>query len=165
MTNCASCGAAREFDRARLLFTCRHCGMAEPVPPNLQAFDLLEPSALECPSCARGLVNATAGGRALHVCVGCQGALVPMASLGAVVALIRFFEGQPLETLPPRQQQPADRLLLCPSCRQVMDSHLYGGPGNLVMDSCSHCELNWLDAGELRRIALAPDSRPTGARA
>ena len=45
-----------------------------------------------------------------------------------------------------------------------MTSHNYGGPGNVVMDTCERCELNWLDPGELRRIALAPDSRPAAAR-
>jgi hypothetical protein len=83
-----------------------------------------------------------------------------MSSFVAVVAVVRFFEGQTLDALPPRGQQPGDRLLLCPGCNQVMASHLYGGPGNLVMDSCESCELNWLDPGELRRIALAPDSSP-----
>jgi Zn-finger nucleic acid-binding protein len=39
-----------------------------------------------------------------------------------------------------------------------MISHLYGGPGNVVIDSCERCLVNWLDAGELQRIAAAPDS-------
>jgi Zn-finger nucleic acid-binding protein len=26
-----------------------------------------------------------------------------------------------------------------------------------VIDSCEHCLVNWLDGGELRRIAVAPD--------
>jgi Zn-finger nucleic acid-binding protein len=164
MTTCTSCGAPREYDRARLLFTCRHCGTEEPVPVNLQAFDLLEPSGLHCPSCKSGLLNALAGGRPVQICSGCHGALVPMSSLVAVVAVVRFFEGQSLEALPARQQEPGDRLLICPSCSQVMTSHRYGGPGNIVMDTCEHCEHNWLDPGELRRIALAPDSRPAAAR-
>jgi hypothetical protein len=164
MTSCTSCGAPREYDRGRLIFTCRHCGTEEPVPVNLQAFDLLEPSGLHCPSCKGALLNAAAGGRPVQVCLGCYGALVPMASFVAVVAVVRFFEGQSLDVLPARRQQPGDRLLVCPSCSQVMTSHLYGGPGNIVMDSCEDCELNWLDPGELRRIALAPDSRPAAAR-
>ena len=35
------------------------------------------------------------------------------------------------------------------------------GGGNAVIDACSPCELNWLDAGELMAIALAPDHSPT----
>ena len=34
----------------------------------------------------------------------------------------------------------------------------YGGPGNVVIDTCERCLVNWLDPGELRRIAIAPDS-------
>ena len=165
MTSCTSCGAPREYDRGRLLFTCRHCGTEEPVPVNLQAFDLLEPSALHCPACKSNLLNALAGGRQVYICLGCHGALVPMASFMAVVAVVRFYEGQSLDVLPARRQEPGDRLLMCPSCGQVMTSHHYGGGGNLVMDSCEHCELNWLDPGELRRIALAPDARPAVFRA
>ena len=30
-------------------------------------------------------------------------------------------------------------------------------PGNVIIDDCSRCELNWLDHGELMRIATAPD--------
>jgi Zn-finger nucleic acid-binding protein len=36
-----------------------------------------------------------------------------------------------------------------------MQNHFYGGPGNLVIDTCERCHLNWLDPGELRRIARA----------
>jgi Zn-finger nucleic acid-binding protein len=38
-----------------------------------------------------------------------------------------------------------------------MDTHYYAGGGNVVIDDCSRCELNWLDAGELMAIARAPD--------
>ncbi len=41
-----------------------------------------------------------------------------------------------------------------------MDVHFYGGPGNVVIDSCEECSLIWLDRGELMRIAHAPDSAP-----
>ena len=134
------------------------------MPVNLQAFDLLEASGLDCPSCKRALLSALAGGRPVQVCLGCYGALVPMASFVDVVTVVRFFEGQSLDVLPARRQEPGDRLIVCPSCSQVMTSHLYGGPGNVVMDTCEHCHLNWLDPGELRRIALAPESRPSAAR-
>jgi Zn-finger nucleic acid-binding protein len=39
-----------------------------------------------------------------------------------------------------------------------MLGHIYAGPGNAVIDSCERCQVNWLDPGELRRIAVAPDS-------
>jgi len=50
-----------------------------------------------------------------------------------------------------------DRRIPCPQCGQEMDTHPYGGGGNVVMEDCERCELNWLDHGELERIVQAPD--------
>jgi Zn-finger nucleic acid-binding protein len=38
-----------------------------------------------------------------------------------------------------------------------MDTHPYGGPGNVIIDDCERCEVNWLDYGELQRIVRAPE--------
>jgi len=38
-----------------------------------------------------------------------------------------------------------------------MDTHLYGGPGNVIIDTCESCALMWLDYGELERMVRAPD--------
>jgi Zn-finger nucleic acid-binding protein len=46
-------------------------------------------------------------------------------------------------------------MINCPGCAKPMLNHFYGGPGNLVIDTCERCHLNWLDPGELRRIARA----------
>jgi Zn-finger nucleic acid-binding protein len=40
-----------------------------------------------------------------------------------------------------------------------MDTHPYGGPGNVIIDTCENCSLNWLDYGELQHIVRAPDER------
>ena len=45
-----------------------------------------------------------------------------------------------------------------------MDTHFYAGGGNVVLDDCSRCELNWLDAGEFMSIARAPDRSPDPPR-
>lgn len=37
-----------------------------------------------------------------------------------------------------------------------MDVHPYYGPGNIVIDTCSRCNVIWLDCGELQQIADAP---------
>jgi Zn-finger nucleic acid-binding protein len=37
-----------------------------------------------------------------------------------------------------------------------MEVHPYYGPGNVVMDSCTTCDLVWLDVGELKQISEAP---------
>jgi hypothetical protein len=69
---------------------------------------------------------------------------------------VRLIKGPPLETLPPRTQQPDERAVICPLGTHQMISHVYGGPGNVVVDTCEVCHVLWLDPGELLRIALAP---------
>ena len=55
------------------------------------------------------------------------------------------------------KQERKQATLNCPHCHQHMDTHFYNGPGNVIIDDCDTCELNWLDHGELMRIARAPD--------
>ena len=52
------------------------------------------------------------------------------------------------------------RVLDCPLCKHQMDEHLYGGGGNMDVDSCETCGVLWLDRGELSRIVAAPDRDP-----
>jgi Zn-finger nucleic acid-binding protein len=42
-------------------------------------------------------------------------------------------------------------------------AHPYYGPGNVVVDSCTTCDLIWLDFGELKQIVDAP-GRDRGLR-
>jgi Zn-finger nucleic acid-binding protein len=88
-------------------------------------------------------------------CQRCEGLLVEMGNFVAVIDAARAREEQS-GTIPPRRQSPGDRTIDCPGCHRPMLSHFYGGPGNLVIDTCEPCHLNWLDPGELRRIARAP---------
>jgi Zn-finger nucleic acid-binding protein len=37
-----------------------------------------------------------------------------------------------------------------------MNTSPYSGPGNIVVDTCVHCGLMWLDCGELTVMANAP---------
>ena len=45
-----------------------------------------------------------------------------------------------------------------------MDEHLYGGGGNVDVDSCESCNVLWVDRGELSRIVAAPDRDPQDCR-
>jgi hypothetical protein len=85
--------------------------------------------------------------------------LVEMSRFVVIIEIVRAHEGRAVLRMPPRRQNPEDRVLACPICGRPMVSHLYGGPGNIVIDTCEPCLVNWLDAGELRRIAVAPDRR------
>ena len=42
----------------------------------------------------------------------------------------------------------------CPACRHTMNVHPNYGPGNIVIDSCGHCHLVWLDLRETARVAM-----------
>jgi Zn-finger nucleic acid-binding protein len=57
----------------------------------------------------------------------------------------------------PPDPKELKRRIQCPQCHRAMDTHYYAGPGNIVIDDCASCELNWLDAGELMAIVRAPD--------
>ena len=116
-----------------------------------------EPSALACPVCALSLVPASMAGHRILYCVHCRGSLIGVSEFGALVGDLRAeahgATGEPHAPAP----RELDRRIPCPQCGQTMDTHFYCGPGNIVIDDCARCELNWLDAGELRTIAHAPD--------
>jgi C4-type Zn-finger protein len=50
-----------------------------------------------------------------------------------------------------------DRRIKCPQCGEQMDTHPYGGGGNVIIEDCERCSFNWLDYSELERIVHAPD--------
>ena len=59
----------------------------------------------------------------------------------------------------PINPKQLDETQNCPACFQKMEAHPYYGPGSVVIDSCNHCKLAWLDHGELGRIVRAPGRR------
>jgi Zn-finger nucleic acid-binding protein len=122
----------------------------------LAAFAVGARSDLVCPTCGAALSQAAVAGLPLHACTACHGSLIAIRQFVTVIESVRLAEGPALDALPPRTQEPGHRTVSCPACRQPMLSHVYGGGGNLVLDTCETCQLNWLDGGELRRIALSP---------
>jgi Zn-finger nucleic acid-binding protein len=156
MTSCTKCGAPRAYDRERMVFACGHCGTDEPVPVALHAFELGQPDGSACPLCKAQLHRARVEGWPVRVCIECFGVLADMSTFESVAEAIRFAEGTTMRLLPPRRQQPGDRYIDCPLCQRHMFSHHYAGPGNVVIDTCERCLVNWLDVSEIRRIALSP---------
>jgi Zn-finger nucleic acid-binding protein len=59
---------------------------------------------------------------------------------------------------PPLDQSELERVVICPLCGKKMETFPYYGPGNIVIDVCSGCQVVWLDSGELRAIESAPGS-------
>jgi Zn-finger nucleic acid-binding protein len=144
-------------DRGRGLLVCSHCGSQQEPPTALKHLELFDEASSLCPVCSTPLSNGRLEGHSLLCCANCFGMLIDMNRFTTIVEAIRVHEDRVIRTVLPRKQHPGDRLLNCPTCRQTMMSHVYGGPGNVVIDTCERCLVNWLDAGELRRIAVAPD--------
>lgn len=133
---------------------CDHCGsMAErAVSYTLETFG---ESPVACPHCAKPLLDARIEGSSVRYCSSCEGVLVEMKDFMALSEAVRSRAPRGGVALA-RAQQPGERTVSCPICGQAMLNHLYGGPGNIVLDTCETCQVNWLDPGELQRIARAP---------
>ena len=134
---------------------CGHCGSMDERVAAFYDLELGSTSPAVCPRCAATLTDARIEGCPVRYCSSCHGVLVEMKHFVTLSDAVRAREprtGVPL----PRRQRPGDPILTCPLCKEAMLSHLYGGPGNLVLDTCEQCLVNWLDPGELRRIARAP---------
>ena len=136
---------------------CRHCGAEEQPPAAVGVLELLDESSRLCPACAVPLSNSRLEGHPLLSCTICLGMLIEMNRFVAIIESVRAHVGRSVQTMSPRRQNPEDRALACPACGRPMVAHLYGGPGNVVIDTCERCLVNWLDSAELRRIAVAPD--------
>jgi Zn-finger nucleic acid-binding protein len=145
------------IDRDRGHFACDHCGSEQEAPAALAHVQLLSETASPCPICSTPLSASRREGSALLCCARCFGMLIEMNHFAAVIDAMRAHEERAFRIALPRRQHPSGRVINCPSCRQPMLGHIYGGPGNVVIDSCEGCQVNWLDSGELRRIAVAPD--------
>jgi Zn-finger nucleic acid-binding protein len=137
---------------------CDYCGTVHFPEANPDGVRVLEePSPLHCPICDIALVHASVARQRMLYCGRCHGMLVGMDNFVAMVHNVRArheISGEP-------SHQPdwteMDRRIKCPQCSEQMDTHPYGGGGNVIIEDCEHCSLNWLDYGELERIVQAPD--------
>jgi Zn-finger nucleic acid-binding protein len=146
------------LERDRGLLVCGHCGTQHEAPAAvLEHLEILSETSSVCPVCSSLLSTARLEGYALICCTRCFGTLIEMDRFTAIIDAVRAVAAGSLRTALPRRQNPGERQIDCPTCRQPMLNHVYAGPGNVVIDSCEHCLVNWLDGGELRRIAVAPD--------
>ena len=56
----------------------------------------------------------------------------------------------------PLERRQLQRTLACPRCTGRFETYAHSGPGNVVIDNCTKCDMIWLDFGEMRRIVDAP---------
>ena len=156
--NCPSCGAPLRLRDGRESATCDYCNavyLPEKNDDGVRVFD--QASELNCPICSLPLYHSTLVRQRFLYCTHCRGALIPMAVFVVLVEALRSRRGGAVEIAPVPEGHELARRVDCPQCHRRMDTHFYAGGGNVVLDDCSRCELNWLDAGELMTIARAPD--------
>jgi len=155
--NCPSCGAPLRLKSDEVSLNCDYC--KTPYLPEMedQGVRVLGEAAAEsCPICSIPLMHAAIANERLLYCTRCRGMLIPMETFMAVIDELHV--GRQVHALQVAPDlRDLQRKIDCPVCHHPMDTHFYGGPGNIVIDDCSRCFVNWLDHGELTRIVSASD--------
>ncbi len=137
---------------------CDYCGNIHAGETNDDGVRVLdEGAASDCPICSIPMVDGAVDGQRILYCKRCRGMLVRMDMFLSLVEDLRSKRDMAAQIVFPVNEKDLDRHIHCPKCRGEMDSHVYGGGGNVVISSCERCEVNWLDHGELDRIVRAPD--------
>jgi len=156
--NCPNCGAPMRLRDDAECFSCEYCKTFHFPTKNEEGVGLLgQTSELECPVCAARLDHAVIYHHRTLYCTTCCGSLISMLVFVSLVDDLRTQLGGATGIPRPPDPHGLQRRIQCPQCKETMDTHYYGGPGNVIIDDCSRCELNWLDNGELMTIVRAPD--------
>ena len=92
----------------------------------------------------------------LGYCDKCHGILLNREDFAELVRRRRA-SAETASVIPaPTNAAELRRKIKCPKCGLQMTTDWYYGPGNVVMDRCTSCDLVWLDHGELKQIIDAP---------
>lgn len=164
---CPNCGAAMDLVESRRYFRCRHCGTSH-FPQAVEADGIRivgrSADASDCPVCRTAMAHALLDDHhPIDFCATCRGLLLPRATFAHVTHARRAWALSPPAEPVPLNRQDLARELTCPKCRQQFETYPHYGPGNVVIDNCTTCDLVWLDYGELRQIVDAP-GRDRGSR-
>lgn len=155
--NCVNCGAPMQLRLKQQHFYCDYCTSRYFPGENEDGLRILDQdSEITCPVCKIPLVYAFIGNTQLHFCQTCRGMLFDQETFLEIINYLREKSSRPPFDPPPVDLSELERDLSCPTCARLMSTHLYGGPGNLVVDNCSHCHHLWLDHNEFTRIIRSP---------
>ena len=160
--NCTNCGAAMELVESRRYFQCAHCGTYQ-FPTSIEADGIRIVGQLAdapaCPVCQVGMAHALLDDdHPVDFCARCRGVLLPRTTFAGVMHKRRAWATDPPAEPVPLDRAALSRQLSCPKCRNRFETYPHYGPGNVVIDSCTGCDLIWLDFGEMRQIVDAPGS-------
>ncbi|HTB16542.1 MAG TPA: zf-TFIIB domain-containing protein [Bryobacteraceae bacterium] len=147
------------LSRDQGLMICDYCGSQTSPPTDEDGVVVLEPTAHNCPVCKTALMAASIDSHDLLYCTQCHGMLFNMDNVLPLLDVLREYRYWSRSSQA-RRDVDSGRILNCPLCSHDMDKHLYGGGGNVDVDSCEPCSVLWLDRGELSRIVAAPDRDP-----
>lgn len=154
-----SASASASADAAEAHQTGANGGMVERLDLTLEKLDL------QCPRCnvllQRGVLYQH---WEVCGCATCGGFVVPKRSLQEMIRRLRAAYQGPDDQPTPLNPSDLDVPCRCPGCHRPMETHPYYGPGNSVIDSCSGCQVTWLDQSELEKIIRAPGQRGDGFR-
>jgi Zn-finger nucleic acid-binding protein len=154
--NCKNCGAPLILVWEKEFFLCEYCKTLHFPDANKDNIRSLEkPTKINCPICDKPLVEALLDQTHVLHCTDCKGILVDTFSFFPTILFIRGRSEGPELPPKPLSESELKREIFCPKCNQKMDTHPYAGPGNIVIDTCNHCALNWLDYGEFYQIVNA----------
>jgi Zn-finger nucleic acid-binding protein len=155
--NCRGCGAPMTLDDQKIIYQCDYCTSTyfpEESRDGIRSTDI--ESSHSCPVCRIPLHLAYIEKIQVKYCGRCRGVLIQKPRFLYALNYIRSkARGEEITPRPLRREE-LERKVLCPECGNKMDTHPYGGPGNIVIDSCPCCMLNWLDQEELYRVTRAP---------
>lgn len=155
--NCPNCGAPMVFHQDRATYECNYCKTLHIPEPDDQGMKIFEePAQHNCPLCSIPLLWADIDGFPAEYCPNCKGVLFLQHLFGKAVKVLRVRAKTPSVEPGMVKWDNLNRLIRCPSCLNDMSTHVYGGPGNIVIDTCVDCNLIWLDHRELRRVLDTP---------
>ena len=139
-------------------FFCQYCGTFFFPPDTGEGVRILESLShpLECPTCGEPLYRAAIRMYPAMHCKKCRGTLMQQLLFGEVVQFLRSQARGPTDRPRKLQDTELQRQIICPNCRQLMETHPYAGPGNIIIDTCASCQLIWLDYGEINKVVNAP---------
>ncbi|HMP78343.1 MAG TPA: zf-TFIIB domain-containing protein [Pirellulaceae bacterium] len=112
-----------------------------------------------CPRCREETRFAELFGIKVVACPFCLGFMTQGCEFRHLVETLRKQYRGPNQLNGPLDALQLHHVCQCTVCGSQMDTHPFAGPGAVVIDSCPHCKLVWLDCGELLRIKRAPGRR------